>query len=349
MRTLRPAFILALFLFAAPARPAGRAADPLARDIARWSDALKNRKSEDALWTQIKEGSAPYIAAAEKALAAGQRGLALLELSRTRLHLEGALFVGAQSASARNDLAAFEAEWKKSAATLADLGPPSAKTFAGVSPAIVRAVAEVAYPQVRNYYSASLDYARNTQAESGWFYLGLAQGQEALMRLCRSISASGGAAGAQPPLRSLAVELDAVEKELLAAYRPPAAIDRHGDFIVAASVLKEARELDAAGLRYGALLRYLQTAGRVAQLRAQPAKLDEAALRDLEARLADAAVDHSIARTLVEQARTGPPELLATVASEVLPRYFAALEPAKPAPPLAAAEVTVTMVRWPYT
>src|SRR5262249_30230598 len=36
MATLRPVFILSLFLFAGPASPGGRTADPLARDIARW-------------------------------------------------------------------------------------------------------------------------------------------------------------------------------------------------------------------------------------------------------------------------------------------------------------------------
>ena len=57
-----------------------------------------------------------------------------------------------------------------------------------------------------------------------------------------------------PPLRSLRAELDALEGELLAAYRPPASIDRHSRVHRArAPRLKEARELDAAGLRYGAL------------------------------------------------------------------------------------------------
>src|SRR5262249_29785164 len=37
------------------------------------------------------------------------------------------------------------------------------------------------------------------------------------------------------------------------------------------------------------------------------------------------------------------------VATDVLPRYFAALEPARPAPRLPAPRATVTLVRWPYT
>ena len=348
MQTARWVAVL-IFLFALPALPR-EPVDPLATEIARWSDALKNRKSSDETWQQMKETSAPYITGAETALAAGQRGLALYQLARTRLYLAGAELVGKLSASQRNDMAALEAAWKRSGRTLApDLSPPSATTLARVSPAIVRAVAEIAYPQVHNYYFASLDFARNTNAESGFYYLGLAHGQEELLSLCRSMSAGSAGAASPPPLRSLALELDALEKELAAAYRPPAAIDRHRDFIAAAGVLKEARELDGAGMRHGALLRYLQTVDRVAQLRPDRPRLDADGLQALEARLADASVDHSIARMLLELARTGPPEALAITASEVLPRYFAALEPPKPAPPAAAPEVTVTMVRWPYT
>ena len=65
-------------------------------------------------------------------------------------------------------------------------------------------------------------------------------------------------------MRRLSDELDALEGELLSAYKPPASIDRHREFIAASSTLKEARELDAAGLSYGALLRYLQAVLRVA-------------------------------------------------------------------------------------
>ena len=38
-----------------------------------------------------------------------------------------------------------------------------------------------------------------------------------------------------------------IEDELLAAYRPPTSIDSHPIFIRASALLKEARELDAAG------------------------------------------------------------------------------------------------------
>jgi hypothetical protein len=154
-----------------------------------------------------------------------------------------------------------------------------------------------------------------------------------------------------PPVRALHGEMDALEGELLAAYRPPASIEKHGKFIGASSTLKEARELDAAGLRYGALLRYLQAARQLAAIRGT-APLEAQALagriREWDARLSAGTVDHSLGRLFLESAQSGADDAGAVV-QDVLPRYFAALEPARPEPPGPAPKVTVTLVRWPYT
>jgi hypothetical protein len=160
-------------------------------------------------------------------------------------------------------------------------------------------------------------------------------------------------------VRAIPQELDALEKELLAAYRPPASIDKHREFIVASATLKEARELDTAGLRHGALLRYLQAALRVAPLRAASAPLDPVLvarqLTTAEERLSATGVDHTIGQLFVEMARAdvaaaGPnPATASTIVTDVLPRYLAALEPAPAGPPPEAPRVTVTLVRWPYT
>ncbi len=75
--------------------------------------------------------------------------------------------------------------------------------------------------------------------------------------LCRSLLVPG--KRRTPALRSVRPEIEALESDLLTLYRPPVSIDRHQEFIVANSTLKEARELDAAGLRYGALLRWPYT------------------------------------------------------------------------------------------
>jgi hypothetical protein len=98
-------------------------------------------------------------------------------------------------------------------------------------------------------------------------------------------------------------------------------------------------------------------------MRPAPAALDRAALERRLAeyleRIAVGPVDHSIAGLLVETAQAdlaaakpgalSPPPIASAIATDVLPRYFAALEPARPSPARPAPRATVTLVRWPYT
>jgi hypothetical protein len=206
------------------------------------------------------------------------------------------------------------------------------------------------------YYETSLEYGRNTTPESGLFYLGTAQAQEELSALCRALSTASSLQA--PAIRRIDAELDGLEATLLALYRPPASIERHSEFIGASAALKEARELNGAGLRYGALLRYLQASLRVALL-APPAGLDAAALAE-HLRQADAqlsgGVDHTVGRMLLERAQMeaakspgAVPPIAAAVVADVLPRYLAALAPETPRPARPAPQVTITLVRWPYT
>jgi hypothetical protein len=68
-------------------------------------------------------------------------------------------------------------------------------------------------------------------------------------------------------------------------------------------------------------------------------------------------VDHSIARMALEGAQgevaSAPPgtspAASTAIVTDVLPRYFAALAPARPEAAKARSQVTVTLVRWPYT
>jgi hypothetical protein len=130
--------------------------------------------------------------------------------------------------------------------------------------------------------------------------------------------------------------------------------------IAANATLKQARELDQAGLAHGALLRYLEAVLRAAPLTSAVARLDAeaAARRAAEVAPSLAGADHSLARLFVELALgeaeepgadgSGAVEA-AAVFDAVLPRYFAALGPAPVRPSRPDAAVTVTLVRWPYT
>ena len=340
----------------APAAPSG---DPLAAELARWSGMLKASKATDENWEQVKQIAGPMLARAEQALKNGRRLLALQRLAAVRVYLAASEYVQSFPESDRKSDAAFEAEWRRQGSVLrADLAPIAPGRFDGLSPLAVRAVAEVALFQVKPFYDSSLEYGRNTMADTGFFYIGSAEAQRQLAALCRRLATPTSVPA--PALRPLTPELDRLEAELLAAYRPPASIDKHPDFIAWSSAVNEARELDAMGLRAGALLRYLQAALRAAPVRTAPAA-DAAALRErlagFEKRLAAGGVDHSIGRIFLESAQddlaaAGSGEIPAAVgaiAGDVLPRYFAALEPAPPEAARPPAQVTVTLVRWPFT
>jgi hypothetical protein len=339
------------------AASAPSASDPLASEIERWTAFVKTHPATDEIWKQIKEGSETLLGRAAEALRAGRRLLALQRLAGAREQVLAATYVADRSAVQRRENADFEAEWRRMGAVLrADLVTPTADSLAGMRPAAVRALAEAALPQVRTFYDASLEYGRNTMPDSGLYYLGSAQAQRDFVAFARTLHEK--TAAAPPPLRALAPELDALQKDLLAAYRPPASIDAHPQFIRASALLKEARELDAAGLRYGALQRYLMAAYRFAPLRAQPPAREpaatEAALASFEARLRAPGVDHSLGRFFLEIGRSEAASPAgaanaAAIATEVLPRYFRALEPAAPAKPAPPADLKVTLVRWPYT
>lgn len=351
---------LAIALAAAGCRP-GAAADPLAADIDRWSAMLRRHAAADREWAQIERSARPRLDSAREALRHGSRSLALERLASVRVDLGTAAYMRRLSPAQRLTGAGFAAEWRRMAGQLGDdLGPPSPGALSGVRPAVARAMGEAALPQVRAYYQASLDYGRNTTPQSGCFYLGTARALRQLVAFCRTV-ADGFPRRRQPALRALDAELDGLQAEVLAAYRPPAAIDRHGDFIGVGSLLKEARELNAAGLRYGALLRYLQAALAMRPLRRAAPPPDAGALagrlRQLDARLAASELDHSIGQLFLEIARahlavgTAPASAAtaAAILGDVLPRYFAALGPAPRPPPPPAPAVTVTLVRWPYT
>jgi hypothetical protein len=342
----------------APTGAARAAREPLAAEVARWSALLDAPPAGDDPWKDVREGARPALAGVHEALARDRRLLALLRLGPVLEDLVATEYVAARTPEQRTDAAAFEAEWKRMAGALEGaVSPPAPGAFDGVRPAAVRAIGEAALPQARVYYDASLAYGRNTTPASGLFYLGAAKAARDYAGLARKVGwASPGKA---PALRAIGPELEALEGEILAAYRPPLSIDRHRDFIVASATLKEARELDAAGLRYGALLRYLQASLGLAALRGAPAMPRagvEERLAEWRTRLGKGGIDHSLGRMFVESAESdlehpegGVTATAAAMVRDVLPRYLAALGPAPRQAARAEPRVTVTLVRWPYT
>ena len=155
---------------------------------------MKGNTSTDETWLQVKQVSraaarrrragAPERAAPARAAAAAQR--------RASISPPPAIST-ASPRRRRTDGAAFEAEWSRMGGSLRDsLGTIPAGVLDGVEPAAVRAMGEAALPQIKGYYDASLEYGRNTMAQTGLFYIGSAQAQREFVALCRALSAPSG-------------------------------------------------------------------------------------------------------------------------------------------------------------
>ena len=237
-RVSRPVALLVLAVAALAATAASNTPqDPLASEIDQWNAYVKGNTSKDETWLQVKQSVEPLLAGAEEARKSGRRLLALQRLGTARVYLSASRYLDGFSAEKKADGAAFEAEWSRMGGALRDsLGTIPPGVLDGVEPAAVRAMGEAALPQIKGYYDASLEYGRNTMAQTGLFYIGSAQAQREFVALCRALSAPSGRPA--PPLRSLAPEIERLEGELLAAYHPPASIDRHSEFIGASATLE---------------------------------------------------------------------------------------------------------------
>ncbi|MCC6405775.1 MAG: hypothetical protein IT453_01320 [Planctomycetes bacterium] len=374
--TLRIARVVSLCAcLAALARASVGGDEPLQLALAKTESAAAAFPAEDELWSELQPGVASLLQRTRGALDAGRPELALLTYSYAFENVRAMSFVR-EHAAARTDLAELEKLWTASGATF---GPARAAELrarsASIRPAIARALAEAALFKADVFRNASLDYAKSTTPESGLYYLGSAYAEHELFELCASLAPSAdapntsptapssaspaglgnAAALAAPPVRSLRAELDRLDGALLALYRPPLSIERHAEFIAAAGTLKEARELDDAGLFHGALLRFLQAEQRFAGLtdlsKTTAAQL-ESSLTSFGARTRELAFDHGIALAFEQRAA----ESLASGSLEVAAMASAALAPyldvwATPAvaTPAPRVDVVVTLVRWPYT
>lgn len=354
---IRFGLVLAIGTLATCGGRPGSAADPLADDIARWKGYYAADTVTVGFVAQVKRSTTTALTSADEALEKGRRGFALLRLGNVRANLEPALYPAIHT---KVTLEEVEAERARLAprfdpSRLQPLTRPSGTSVLGL------ALAQASVMQARQTFDASPAYGHATEPLFGMYYM--AQGVSYLdyAAFVARAGASLRSAGERPPkLRSLAHEIRALRDEMLAAYKPPLSIDRHPEYIGASSATKEALEYDDAGLFEAALLRYLQAALRFAPLQPSVASLPATALATrmdaARKQLAEPGVDHSLGTLFLEvaasdadTASSGRAVIASAVVQEVLPRYFSALRPAVATAASRRPEVTVTLVRWPYT
>jgi hypothetical protein len=233
--------------------------------------------------------------------------------------------------------------------------PPTAPPAAvGARPAVIDALADAADGRAPATYQASRPYAADAGVDAGVYYLGESRALTAFAGFARSLAWA--APGRRPAFRSIAPEIAALDAAMTAKYESMDRAD-HSTYITASAALKQARTLDAAGRFEGALFEYLLARYLFAPLRG-PAAAEATADRVATTRGAlERGVDHSIAELFLQLADEGVSGSVpaqrrgaAAVMDDVLPAYFAAVAPpATTAAAAPAADVTITLVRWPFT
>lgn len=317
---------------------------------------------DSEMWKQLKTNVENGLATIEKDVAAGRLLVALRGLANIRFHLLAAVY-SSEHAEAQADLAAFEREWRRMDGELLPAERRQRELAWDNAPAAARALAESSLGTTRPLYEGSREYAAATAPLYGLFYLGQAQGALDYAQFVRKLRFPE--MYAPFAARSIAVEIDRLEQQVEKAYQPPLSIERHRDFIVLNAWIKRAGELDQGKLYYGAMHAYLEAVRSLGEmLVAAPTGDDLARLKqtaeEFEKQASQPGTDHSIARMFVElaqreigraQAGEAASGLSArAILEHSLPAYFAALgRGADTTTTTAKAELTVTLVRWPFT
>jgi hypothetical protein len=234
------------------------------------------------------------------------------------------------------------------------LGPPKPRSRrSGNLPAVIDALAEASEDRGPTTYLASRPYAEDAGVDAGLYYLGESYATMDFAAFVRS--GSWPAAGRRPAFRSIALELAALDREMTTKYETMERAS-HPTYIRASAALKQARSLNDHGAFEGALFEYLLSRYLFAPLRGPSADASRERL-DAVRKSLSSGEDHTIAELFVQFAEEGlssdDADLrsgAAAVTADVVPAYFAAIAPARPATTSdTSAAVTITLVRWPFT
>lgn len=322
MRTL--SVVLALSLAAAcGAAPA----DPrVNREIARLEQALKAAESAD-LPAEMHDLFAVHRTALERAKRATSPEYRLYRLREPFTGIETLAFVAAHK-GARQSVDDFRKLWDAQKPRFDAKAPQTHGT------ALERALMENATSRAERLFHASLPYSKASAPWSGLYYLGEAEGNLRFREFIRSIA--GDSKEPAPNRASLTAMLGDLDRLTLTFFGGDVT---NQNLISVSARLKEARELLNAGRIDGATL--LAVEARAALSRRGGPKgtyPPHAAERS-----------GSIARLLQSWAADEEAPMSEALRSEVVP-FYGALYLAPPAhDEKRAAQVTVTLVRWPYT
>jgi hypothetical protein len=296
------------------------------REIARLEETLKAVKPAD-LPEDMRPGLEVYAKALDRAKRATPFEYRLYRLRDPFVGIETLAFV-AREKQAHDSIDAFQALWEKSRVRFEMREPKGKGTL------LERGLIESAVTRAKRLYDASLPYAKASKPWSGVYYLGEA---EANLRFREVLEAAAAESEEPSPARArVATMLDELEQLTLKFF----AADVTNQNLIAVSVrLKEARELLAANRVDGAMLLAVEARAALSRRGGPKGTYPEPAMRE-----------GSVASFLEGWAGDEEAPMKDALRSEVAPFFQAMFAgDAKARPASKPAEVTVTLVRWPYT
>lgn len=301
--------------------------ESIAREIARLEASLKEAEAAD-----LPDDVRGLFAVHRDALARAKRATApeyrLYRLRDPFVGIETLSFLAKQK-DARQSVERFTPLWESSRARFETIAPHSRGTL------LERALIESSTTRAERLFHASLPYAKASSPWSGVYYLGEAEGNLRFRDFVRSI-AGGGTSEKAPERARIAALLDELERATVKFFGS----DITNQPVIAVSVrLKEARELLDAGRLDGATLMAVEARAALSRRGGpSPAYPQEAAGRR-----------GTIPALLETWASDEEPPMSDALRKEVLPYYGALFLAGPPRAATRAAQVTVTLVRWPYT
>lgn len=359
-----------VLLFAAPFSlhslpvAAQGASDRIAREISRVQQSLQTEPTTDPDLAPVASSASQNLSDANAALKSGQLYLSLEKLLLAEDLAIGARFPREKSEAVKSGYSAFEAEWKTASQRVASLNRKSQARDWSRSPAVLRALTEIAIARSIPLLDGGRGFASSTKPADGLIYVGQAQGEAAFASFASSLVLER--SGTPFPLRSFLPEFLGLQQKTNAAFQPPRSVQLHQRFIALNSALKLAQELDAQQSYAGALYQYLEARRHFGMLDAPPVEtVKQAALPAqilvAQQKLHASAIDSSIAELFLERAASQIDHADGSSPSadewrsaevtleQVIPAFFAAQKPAATLPPSNGKSVQLTLVRWPYT
>jgi hypothetical protein len=333
--------------------------------------ALETKPVSRPEWKEAIPDIAESLQRADDDLRAGRLYVSLEELAGAWDSLRG--IEGATQKTEeqllKDGLPGVESELKVMQIELTAFEKQSTQKNWDAAPVVVRALAEKATVRTLTLLKGAHGFAILTDVgkrglsenyASALYYAGESKAQAQFNAFCNTLDLRR-KSGAFP-LRSISPELQRLQTRVMAAYRPPHSVRHHADFIRLNATLKLAGELDAAKLYAGALYQYLDATQQFALFdAAMPEVAKQSRLRKslqkMSADLDGSQQDHSIAQLFIERAEAGLTRspsaagwiAVETIVEQALPAYFTVLKASPSSEHQAPAEVTVTLVRWPYT